>query len=179
MENILKEVASRIKTMREIREIDARTMAEATGVTVEAYLALEEGKVDFTFTFIVLPGRTVSGSTSSSGYFLSSCITRMWATPEWHSAFGAFSACPTTHVASLTAATLNAHKDLPVRMFYNICGTGDNIAHASATAAVKNLSTLTDQLNDKNFIVQDVPGGHGFTVWYLGFYNFARMIGEE
>ncbi len=52
MENILKEVASRIKTMREIREIDARTMAEATGVTVEAYLALEEGKVDFTFTFI-------------------------------------------------------------------------------------------------------------------------------
>ena len=95
------------------------------------------------------------------------------------SAFGAFSACPTTNVASLTAATLNAHKDLPVRMFYNICGTGDNIAHASATAAVKNLSALTDQLNDKNFIVQDVPGGHDFTVWYLGFYNFARMIGEE
>ena len=52
MENILKEVGSRIKTMREIREIDARAMAEATGVTVEAYLAMEEGKVDFTFTFI-------------------------------------------------------------------------------------------------------------------------------
>ena len=95
------------------------------------------------------------------------------------SAFGAFSACPTTNTAPITAAALNVHPDLPVRMLYSICGTEDNIAHASATAAVKNLSSLTDQLNDKNFIVQDVPGGHDFTVWYLGFYNFARMIGEE
>ena len=94
------------------------------------------------------------------------------------SAFGAFSACPTTNPAAITAACLNAEKDLPVRMFYSICGTEDSIALASADAAVKGLETLTDQLNEKNYIVQHVPGGHDFGVWYLGFYNFARMIGE-
>ena len=95
------------------------------------------------------------------------------------SAFGAFSACPTTNIASLTAATLNAHPDLPVRMFYNICGTEDNVALSSASAAMNGLGNLTEQLNDKNFIIQLVPGGHDFGVWYLGFYNFARMIGGE
>ena len=95
------------------------------------------------------------------------------------SAFGAFSACPTTNPASITAAALNAHPDLPVRVFYSICGTGDNIAYASATAAVDALEPMTEQLNEKNFIRQYVPGGHDFGVWYLGFYNFARLIGEK
>lgn len=95
------------------------------------------------------------------------------------SAFGAFSACPTTNPASITAATLNAHPDLPVRVFYSICGNEDGIAHASTSAAVDTLAPLTDQLNEKNFILQYVPGGHDFGVWYLGFYNFARMIGEK
>ena len=95
------------------------------------------------------------------------------------SAFGAFSACPTTNPASLTAAALNAHTDLPVRVFYSICGTEDGIALASTTAAVDLLDPLTDQLNEKNFILQYVPGGHDFGVWYLGFYNFARLIGEK
>ncbi len=63
-------------------------------------------------------------------------------------------------------------------MFYNICGTEDTIALSSAKAAVNGLDRLTDQLNEKNFIVQLVPGAHDFGVWYLGFYNFARMIGE-
>ena len=95
------------------------------------------------------------------------------------SAFGAFSACPTTNPASITAATLNAHPDLPVRVFYSICGNEDGIAHASTSAAVDTLAPLTGQLNEKNFILQYVPGGHDFGVWYLGFYNFARMIGEK
>ena len=95
------------------------------------------------------------------------------------SAFGAFSACPTTNPASLTAAALNANPDLPVRVFYSICGTEDGIAHASTSAAVDSLDPLTDQLNEKNFILQYVPGGHDFGVWYLGFYNFARLIGEK
>ena len=95
------------------------------------------------------------------------------------SAFGAFSACPTTNPASLTAAALNANPDLPVRVFYSICGTEDGIAHASTSAAVDSLAPLTDQLNEKNFILQYVPGGHDFGVWYLGFYNFARLIGEK
>ena len=93
------------------------------------------------------------------------------------SAFGAFSACPTTNGAGITAAVLNARKDLPVRVFYNICGTEDGVALASATASFQGLQDMTDQLNDRNFFVQLVPGGHDFTVWYLGFYNFARLIG--
>jgi len=94
------------------------------------------------------------------------------------SAFGAFSAAPTSNAASVTAAVLNAQKDLPVRMFYSICGTEDSIALASAKAAVSGLERMTDQLNEKNFSVQYIPGGHDFGVWYLGFYNFARMIGK-
>ncbi|MBR3017897.1 MAG: hypothetical protein IKH57_12625 [Clostridia bacterium] len=95
------------------------------------------------------------------------------------SAFGAFSACPTTNTASVTAAALNASGDLPIRVFYSICGTEDGIALSSAKAAVEGLDALTDRLNEKNFILQYVPGGHDFGVWYLGFYNFARMIGGE
>ena len=93
------------------------------------------------------------------------------------SAFGAFSACPTTNAAPITAAALNAHPDLPVRVFYSICGTEDGIALDSTKAAVDNLDPLTDQLNEENLVLQFVPGGHDFGVWYLGFYNFARMIG--
>ena len=95
------------------------------------------------------------------------------------SAFGAFSAAPTSNRAEVTAATLNAHPDLPIRVFYNICGKEDSVALASATAAFQNLAGMTGQLNDGNFFVQLVPGGHDFSVWYLGFYNFARMIAGE
>ena len=95
------------------------------------------------------------------------------------SAFGAFSACPTTNPASVTAAAMNARPDLPVRVFYSVCGTEDGIARASTSAAVDGLDPLTDQLNEKNCLVQYVPGGHDFNVWYLGFYNFARLIGGE
>lgn len=93
------------------------------------------------------------------------------------SAFGAFSACPTTNTAAITAANLNAHPDLPVRWFYNICGTEDSVALASATAAMTNLDSMTGVLDESNFIIQLVPGGHDFGVWYLGFYNFARLFG--
>ena len=95
------------------------------------------------------------------------------------SAFGAFSAAPTSSVAAVTAAVLNANRDLPVRVFYSICGTEDSIALSSAKAAVDGLDRLTDQLDESNCFVQYVPGGHDFGVWYLGFYNFARMIGGE
>ena len=33
-------------------------------------------------------------------------------------------------------------------------------------------------MNEKNFVLQHVTGGHDFGVWYLGFYNFARLLGE-
>ena len=93
------------------------------------------------------------------------------------SAFGAFSACPTTNTASVTAKRLK--EEYPIRYFYSICGTEDNIAYASAFAAVDGLDGMTEMLNKDNFQVQYLPGGHDFGVWYLGFYNFARMIGEK
>ncbi len=95
------------------------------------------------------------------------------------SAFGVFSAAPTTNDARIIAANLNEHPELPVRMFYNICGTEDAVAYASASGAADRLLPLTDQLNESNFLVQYVPGGHDFSVWYLGFYNFARLIGGQ
>ena len=52
MENVLSEVASRIREMREIREISTEEMASAAGVSHDAYLQFEEGNSDFTFTFI-------------------------------------------------------------------------------------------------------------------------------
>ncbi len=93
------------------------------------------------------------------------------------SAFGAFSACPTTNTASVTAKRLT--EKYPIRYLYSICGTEDNIAYASAFAAVDGLDGMTKMLNKDNFQVQYIPGGHDFGVWYLGFYNFARMIGEK
>lgn len=48
----LKEVALRVKEMRELSGISVHEMAEATDMSIEDYLALEEGQVDFTFSFI-------------------------------------------------------------------------------------------------------------------------------
>ncbi len=52
MENIIKEVAGRIRETRLICEISEEEMAGCTGVSLEAYRELEAGNADFTFTFI-------------------------------------------------------------------------------------------------------------------------------
>ena len=55
MENLnkrLKDVASRIKEMREIAGYTEAEMAEKTDTTVEEYLQYEKGEADFPFTFI-------------------------------------------------------------------------------------------------------------------------------
>ena len=52
MENILKEVADRIRETRLICEISEEEMAKCTGVSLEAYRDLEAGNSDFSFTFI-------------------------------------------------------------------------------------------------------------------------------
>lgn len=93
--------------------------------------------------------------------------------------FGAFSAAPTSNTAAKTAEIL---KDNPYEIyyFYNICGTGDGIAYASASAAAKNLPAVCDQFDpDKNFMWQELPGAHDFNIWYLGFYNFAQIVFKE
>lgn len=90
--------------------------------------------------------------------------------------FGAFSAAPTSYTASHIATVLKDFPNYDINHFYNICGREDNIAIASASAAVSNLATLTDKLTEgENLIWQEVSGAHGFDVWYLGFFNFAQI----
>jgi enterochelin esterase-like enzyme len=91
--------------------------------------------------------------------------------------FGDFSSAPTSKPASEIATALNNFPDYGINYFYNICGTEDNIALATHTAAVATLPTLTDKVVDgDNFTWQNVSGGHGFNVWYLGFFNFAQVV---
>ena len=52
MDYSLKEVAGRIKDLREAKGYSPAELAKLTGVTVEDYLLLEQGETDFSFTFI-------------------------------------------------------------------------------------------------------------------------------
>ncbi len=93
--------------------------------------------------------------------------------------FGAFSACPTTYTAPEIAQKLKAFPDETIHYFYNICGTTDNIAYASASAAAKDILPLTDRLSSENYTWQEKLGGHDFGIWYLGFFNFARIFSAK
>ena len=93
--------------------------------------------------------------------------------------FGAFSAAPTSNTAAKTAELLK-DKDYEIYYFYNICGTEDNIAYASASAAAKTLSEVCDRFDpDRNFMWQELKGVHDFKIWYLGFYNFAQIAFDK
>ena len=52
MQDQLKEIAQRIKALREIMEIPVGELARENGVTAEEYLEYESGEKDFTFTFL-------------------------------------------------------------------------------------------------------------------------------
>ena len=52
MEYNLKEVAGRIKDLREAKGYSPEELAKLTGVSVSDYMLLEEGDTDFSFTFI-------------------------------------------------------------------------------------------------------------------------------
>ena len=52
MDYNLKEVAGRIKDLREAKGYTPEELAKLTGVTLEDYKVLEEGETDFSFTFI-------------------------------------------------------------------------------------------------------------------------------
>lgn len=89
--------------------------------------------------------------------------------------FGAFSAAPTSNTAAQTAELLKDNT-YEIYYFYNICGTEDNIAYASASAAAKTLPEVCEQFDpEKNFMWQELKGAHDFRIWYLGFYNFAQI----
>ena len=52
MDHAIKEVAERIRAVREDVGLSVEEMAKRTDVTVEEYKALEAGQSDFSFTFI-------------------------------------------------------------------------------------------------------------------------------
>lgn len=91
--------------------------------------------------------------------------------------FGAFSAAPTTYTAAKIAQELEKFSQYDINYYYGICGTEDSIALSSSSTAVKGLTDLTDKLTDEeNFTWQTTKGGHDFKIWYLGFYNFAKVV---
>ena len=93
-------------------------------------------------------------------------------------AFGAFSAAPTSYTAAQIADKIRAFDAYPVRFFYSICGTGDSIAYASASAAAKELPKYSDRFTEANWLWQECPGDHNFDIWYLGLFNFLRILGS-
>ena len=96
--------------------------------------------------------------------------------PDLISAFGAFSAAPTSYDAAGIAAKLAAFPDAVIRYFYSICGTEDDVAYRPAAAAAKNLPQVTDRFSETNWHWQERKGGHDFNIWNLGLYNFLRIL---
>jgi len=95
---------------------------------------------------------------------------------ELFSWYGAFSAAPTSNPSSKVAECIGEKADYPISYFYNICGTEDDIAYQSAANAAKNLPAVyPSMVLGENFMWQELPGGHDFNIWYLGFYNFAKL----
>ena len=94
------------------------------------------------------------------------------------SAFGAFSAAPTTCPASVIASELQKEEGLSIRFFYSICGTEDNTAYASASQAAKDLPAYSDRFTEENWLWQECPGYHNFEIWNLGLFNFLRILGN-
>lgn len=91
--------------------------------------------------------------------------------------FGSFSSAPTTNNASKIAKSLESFEGYDIHYLYMICGTEDNIAYGAASSAVNGLTTFTDKIVDgENFKWQTVKGVHDFKVWYLGYYNFAKLV---
>ena len=94
------------------------------------------------------------------------------------SAFGAFSAAPTSYTSAQIAESIKQFEDYPIRFFYSICGIEDSIAYASASQAAKNLPAYSGRFTEDNWLWQECPGDHNFDIWYLGLFNFLRILGS-
>ena len=94
------------------------------------------------------------------------------------SAFGAFSAAPTSYPASRIASEIQKFDEYPIRFFYSICGKQDSTAYASASGAAKKLPDYSDRFSEENWLWQECRGDHNFSIWYLGLYNFLRILGN-
>ena len=94
------------------------------------------------------------------------------------SAFGAFSAAPTSYTSAQIASKLEQFNAYPIRFFYSICGKQDNTAYASASQAAKHLPDYCNRFTEANWFWQECPGDHNFDIWYLGLFNFLRIVGR-
>ena len=68
-------------------------------------------------------------------------------------------------------------EELDIRYFYNLCGSQDSIAYASASAAAKKMPAES-RLSEANWCWQERPGDHNFDIWNLGLYNFLKLLGS-
>jgi enterochelin esterase-like enzyme len=92
--------------------------------------------------------------------------------------FGAFAAAPTSYRSDQVAEYLrheNEESSYPINYFYNICGASDGTARASHEAAIQGLTEKSEYLSDDNFVYQNVPGGHDYSVSSIGLYNLLRI----
>lgn len=93
------------------------------------------------------------------------------------SAFGVFSAPKTTLKSAAVAAKMQEFpEDCFVRCVYSICGTSDG-AFREARAVVNPIPE-DGRLTEDNCFWQECRGGHNFNVWYLGLYNFLKLLGS-
>ena len=87
-------------------------------------------------------------------------------------------AAPISLTGKQIASKPEAFDAYPIRFFYSICGTGDSIAYASASKAAKDLPKYSDRFTEANWLWQECPGKHDFAIWYLGLFNFLRILGN-
>ena len=93
------------------------------------------------------------------------------------SAFGVFSAGKMTLDSARIPEKLQAFpEDCTVRCLYCLCGAWDDALDYSA--AILNPLPDDPRLTAENCIWQRCGGGHNFKVWYLGLYNFLRILGS-
>ena len=91
--------------------------------------------------------------------------------------FGTFSAAPTSYPRDQVVAKIKGQGDLKISCLYNICGLEDNVAYESASKSVKDLPKVCPAFTDgKNYIWREIHGGHDFRIWYLGFYQVAKIV---
>ena len=78
MNENIKEIAERLRGLREIMEYSVEAMAEATGITPEEYALREAGEKDFSVTFL---GKCVDKFGVDIIDLLSGCPTPIWLSP--------------------------------------------------------------------------------------------------
>ena len=93
------------------------------------------------------------------------------------SAFGVFSAPSNTLNSVRIAEKLKEFpEDCTVRCLYCICGKADDAFDAAY--AVLHPIPEDSRLTEANCVWQECRGYHNFNVWYLGLYNFLKLLGS-